>query len=87
MAQNNSRDRGKNARNQKFRRRKRRKCALCTKDTNFVDYKDLNFLKEYISDKGRIIPRRINGSCAKHQRTIKIAIKRARQMALLPYTR
>jgi small subunit ribosomal protein S18 len=81
------RDRGKNGKNQKFRRRKRRKCALCSKDTNFVDYKDLNFLKEYVSDKGRIIPRRINGSCAKHQRTIKLAIKRARQMALLPYTR
>jgi ribosomal protein S18 len=45
MAQNNSRDRGRNSRNQKFRRRKRRKCALCAKDTNFVDYKDLNFLK------------------------------------------
>jgi len=89
MAQssNRDRDRGRNSRNQKFRRRKRRKCALCSKDTNFVDYKDLNFLKEYISDKGRIIPRRINGSCAKHQRTIKTAIKRARQMALLPYTR
>ncbi|HOO31676.1 MAG TPA: 30S ribosomal protein S18 [Thermotogota bacterium] len=87
MPQNSNNNRGRKGKDQKFRRRKRRKCALCSKDTNFVDYKDLNFLKEYISDKGRIIPRRINGSCAKHQRTIKTAIKRARQMALLPYTR
>jgi small subunit ribosomal protein S18 len=54
---------------------------------DFVDYKEVNFLKEYISDKGKILPKRINGNCAKHQRFIKDAIKRARQMALVPFTR
>ncbi|HPE69002.1 MAG TPA: 30S ribosomal protein S18 [Thermotogota bacterium] len=71
----------------KFRRRKIKKCQLCSKKQDYVDYKDVNFLKEYMSDKGKIMPKRINGNCAKHQRLIKAAIKRARQMALLPFTR
>jgi len=80
-----ARDRRKQ--NNKFRRRKVRKCQLCVKKTDYVDYKDLAFLKDYVTDKGKIVPKRINGSCAKHQRVIKTAIKRARQMALLPFTR
>ena len=75
------------ANNKKFRRRKVKKCQLCVKKMDFVDYKEVNFLKEYISDKGKILPKRINGNCAKHQRFIKDAIKRARQMALVPFTR
>jgi len=71
----------------KFRKRRVRKCQLCVRKTDFIDYKNISFLKDYVTDKGKIIPRRINGSCAKHQRVIKTAIKRARQMALLPFTR
>lgn len=73
--------------NKKFRRRKVKKCQLCVKKIDFVDYKDINFLKEYMNDKGKILPKRINGNCAKHQRFIKDAIKRARQMALVPFTK
>jgi small subunit ribosomal protein S18 len=73
--------------NKKFRRRKVKKCQLCVKNIDFVDYKDVNFLKEYMNDKGKILPKRINGNCAKHQRFIKDAIKRARQMALVPFTK
>ncbi len=64
-----------------------KKCQLCVKKIDFVDYKDVNFLKEYMNDKGKILPKRINGNCAKHQRFIKDAIKRARQMALVPFTK
>ncbi len=69
------------------RRKKVRKCRLCEMKIDYVDYKDVKLLREFLNEKGKIIPRRINGNCAKHQRMIKIAIKRARQMALLPYIR
>ena len=67
--------------------KKRKKCRLCARNIDYVDYKDVNLLREFINDKGKITPRRTNGNCAKHQRMVKKAIKRARQMALLPYTR
>ncbi|MCD6449839.1 MAG: 30S ribosomal protein S18 [Thermotogaceae bacterium] len=67
------------------RRKKVKKCRLCEMKVDYVDYKDIKLLKEFINEKGKIIPRRINGNCAKHQRMVKVAIKRARQMALLPY--
>jgi small subunit ribosomal protein S18 len=51
-----------------------------------IDYKDISKLKKYITERGKILPRRISGNCAKHQRTLTIAIKRARNIALLPYT-
>ncbi len=54
---------------------------------DYVDYKDTKLLKEFLSESGKILPRRITGNCAKHQRMIKVAVKRARQMALLPYLR
>ncbi len=69
------------------RRKKIKKCRLCEMKIDYVDYKDVKLLKEFLNEKGKIIPRRINGNCAKHQRMVKIAIKRARQMALLPYIR
>ena len=50
-----------------------------------IDYKDSNALRKYISERGKILPRRITGTCAKHQRAITIAVKRARQIAILPY--
>jgi len=67
------------------RRKKVKKCRLCEMKVDYVDYKDIKLLKEFINEKGKILPRRISGNCAKHQRMVKVAIKRARQMGLLPY--
>lgn len=66
-------------------RRKRKVCVFCGKD-NVIDYKDTNKLKRYVSERGKILPRRITGNCAKHQRALTVAIKRARHVALMPYT-
>ena len=66
--------------------RKRRKvCTFCTEKIPYIDYKDSARLRKFISERGKILPRRISGTCAKHQRELTIAIKRARQVALLPY--
>ena len=66
--------------------RKRKKvCVFCGKD-NVIDYKDTNKLKRYVSERGKILPRRITGTCAKHQRALTVAVKRARHVALMPYT-
>jgi small subunit ribosomal protein S18 len=59
---------------------------MCENKISFVDYKDFNFLRRFISDRGRIVSRRKSGACAKHQRALAQAIKRARHLALLPYT-
>ena len=68
-----------------FYRKKKKVCYMCTgKDIN---YKDVETLKRYINGKGKILPRRITGACAKHQRHIAEQIKRARAIALLPYTK
>lgn len=67
-----------------FRRKK--VCQFCADKTEVIDYKDLEKLKKYITDRGKILPKRITGSCAKHQREVTTAIKRARIVALLPYT-
>ncbi len=67
-------------------RRKKRVCAFCADKLNFIDYKDISKLRRFISERGKILPRRISGNCAKHQRTLTLAIKRARHIALLPYT-
>ncbi len=72
--------------NPKFRKMRKKVCALCN-DKNFVlDYKNIDQLKKFINDKGKILPRRTTGTCAKHQRDITTAIKRARHIAILPYT-
>ncbi len=66
---------------------KRRKvCRFCADKIQTVDYKDVKVLQQYIVDRSKILPRRISGTCAKHQRIIQQAIKRARHIALLPYT-
>ncbi len=65
--------------------RRRKVCAYCATQAKPIDYKDAATLKKYISERGKILPRRITGSCAKHQREITLAIKRARQLALIPY--
>jgi small subunit ribosomal protein S18 len=66
--------------------RRRRPCVMCVDKMSLVDYKDFNFLRRFISDRGRIETRRKTGTCAKHQRALAQAIKRARFLALLPYT-
>lgn len=63
-----------------------KECRFCAKSTSTaIDYKDIALLKNYTTDKGKILPRRITGCCAKHQRSIASAIKRARHVALLPF--
>ena len=59
-------------------------CVFCVLD-NVIDYNDINKLKRYISERGKILPRRITGNCAKHQRALTVAIKRARHLAMMPY--
>ncbi len=66
-------------------RRRKKVCVFCGKDKT-IDYKDVAVLRKYISERGKILPRRITGNCAKHQRELTTAIKRARHIALLPYT-
>ncbi len=61
-------------------------CRFCADKTAKVDYKDNGTLKFFVTERGKIIPRRISGTCALHQREVALAIKRARQLALLPYT-
>lgn len=68
-----------------FYKKKKKVCYMCTgKD---IDYKDVETLKKYINDKGKILPRRVTGACARHQRYIAQQIKRARIMGLLPYAK
>ncbi|MDD3369842.1 MAG: 30S ribosomal protein S18 [Lachnospiraceae bacterium] len=65
--------------------RRKKVCAFCGKD-GVIDYKDTAKLKRFVSERGKILPRRITGTCAKHQRALTVAIKRARHIALMPYT-
>ena len=66
-------------------RRRKKVCVFCGKENNEIDYKDVNKLKRYVSERGKILPRRITGNCAKHQRALTVAVKRARHVALMPY--
>jgi small subunit ribosomal protein S18 len=69
------------------RGRKRKKiCSFCANKVKEIDYKDTKFLQKYVTDRGKILPRRITGNCAHHQRQLTTAIKRSRIMALLPFT-
>lgn len=68
------------------RKKKRRPCNFCAEKIEYIDYKDVPRLRRYITEKGKILPRRITGNCAHHQRQITTAIKRARNIALLPFT-
>ena len=70
-----------------MRRRSRRKsCQFCVDKVTQIDYKDISKLRRFLNERGKIVPRRISGNCAKHQRKMTIAIKRARHIALLPFT-
>lgn len=75
-----------NRRQPRQRRAKKKVCSFCMDKAEAIDYKDIAKLKKYVTERGKILPRRISGNCAKHQRELTIAIKRARNVALLPYT-
>ena len=66
-------------------RRRKKVCVFCADENQVIDYKDANLVRKYISERGKILPRRITGNCAKHQRALTVAVKRARQLALIPY--
>ncbi|HZW97243.1 MAG: 30S ribosomal protein S18 [Clostridiaceae bacterium] len=85
MKDRNNRDRRDFQRGRQ-RRGRRKVCMLCAEKVDRIDYKDLNRLSKMISENGKILPRRMTGTCARHQRYITTAVKRARQVALLPYT-
>ena len=68
------------------RRPRRKVCNFCVDKIEYIDYKDINHLRRYVNERGKILPRRMSGNCAKHQRQLSEAIKRARAIALLPYT-
>ena len=73
--------------NDRMRPRKRKKvCSFCVDKVEHIDYKDVAKLRRFITERGKILPRRISGNCAKHQRQVTVAIKRARNIALLPFT-
>ncbi|MFZ5631962.1 MAG: 30S ribosomal protein S18 [Bacillota bacterium] len=68
------------------RRGKKRVCVFCVDKMEGIDYKDVPRLKKFITERGKILPRRISGNCARHQRMLTVAVKRARTIALLPFT-
>ena len=72
--------------NPKFRKMRKKVCALCANKDLVLDYKNAEQLKKFVNEKGKILPRRATGACAKHQRDITLAVKRARHIAVLPYS-
>src|ERR1035437_6025760 len=76
-------EKGPGQRRSLFRRRK--VCKFCSEKIDYIDYKDVRMLMPFVPDRGKILPRRISGVCAPHQRDLQTAIKRARQLALVPY--
>jgi small subunit ribosomal protein S18 len=87
MARNNDRDRGTKRTVKDTRPRGKKKvCIFCKDHATWVDYKDVNLLRRFMSDRGKIRARRVTGNCSQHQRDVQVAIKTARELALLPYT-
>ena len=80
-----SEDRGERIRRPRGRKPRRKVCVFCVNKVQHIDYKDVATLRRFTSERGKILPRRMMGTCAKHQRQLSIAIKRARAIALLPY--
>ena len=68
------------------RRPRKKVCSFCVDKVEAIDYKDVAKLRRFVTERGKILPRRISGNCAKHQRQVTVAIKRARNIALLPFT-
>ena len=89
MSRDNNRDRdrdgGKRA-GGRMKRAKKKICSFCMDKAEGIDYKDITKIRKYVTERGKILPRRISGNCAKHQRALTVAIKRARHIALMPYT-
>ncbi|MDR0896282.1 MAG: 30S ribosomal protein S18 [Oscillospiraceae bacterium] len=82
-----SEDRGdKGARRPRGRKPRRKVCSFCVDKIEFIDYKDVGRIRRFTNERGKILPRRMTGNCAKHQRQLSEAIKRARAIALLPFT-
>ena len=73
-------------RRDRSRRPRKKVCSFCVDKVDHIDYKDAGTLRRFITERGKILPRRISGNCAKHQRQVTLAIKRARNIALLPFT-
>jgi len=71
---------------EKGRRPRKKVCSFCVDKVQEIDYKEVGRMRKYTTERGKILPRRISGNCAKHQRELTIAIKRARNVALLPFT-
>jgi small subunit ribosomal protein S18 len=87
MARSNDRDRSsRRAPKEAVRRGKKKVCIFCKEHMEWVDYKDIGLLRKFMSDRGKIRARRVTGNCAQHQRDVALAIKTARELALLPYT-
>ena len=89
MARNNDRDRSTSTRRapkDTGRRTKKKVCMFCKDHIDHIDYKEVNLLRKFMSDRGKIRARRVSGNCQQHQRDVAIAIKTARELALLPYT-
>ena len=72
--------------NRRGGRKGRRKVCFCVDKADYIDYKDVAKLRRFISERGKILPRRVTGTCAHHQRGLTVAIKRARHLALLPFS-
>ena len=68
------------------RKGRKKVCVFCVEKVDEIDYKDVAKLRKYVSERGKILPRRITGNCAKHQRALTVAVKRARHVALMPYS-
>ena len=73
-------------RREKGRRPRKKVCSFCVDKIASINYKEIGRLQRYVSERGKILPRRISGNCAKHQRQVTLAVKRARSIALLPFT-
>ena len=81
MAERPERDNRRNG-----RKGRKKVCSFCVDKVEFIDYKDISRLRRFVSERAKILPRRVTGTCARHQRELTVAIKRARYLALIPYT-
>ena len=68
------------------KRQHRKVCSFCVEKAQYIDYKEVSRLRRFISERGKILPRRVTGTCSRHQRPLTVALKRARQIALIPFT-
>ena len=79
-------ERPENENRRNGRKGRKKVCSFCVDKVEFIDYKDISRLRRFVSERAKILPRRVTGTCARHQRDLTVAIKRARYLALMPYT-